>query len=79
VSFTAVLGVDVLEHGLGGQRSWVSNTSIKVLDALCVGAGTTDEGRTSVVDTDTVHNQRVRNVFCCHVDYITFWLILMPL
>jgi hypothetical protein len=26
------------------------------LDALCVGAGATDEGRTSIVDTDTVHN-----------------------
>ena len=79
VSFTTVLGMNVFQHCLSRQRAWVSNALSKVLDALCVGAGTTDEGRTSVVDTDTVHNQRVRNVFCCHVDYITFWLILMPL
>ena len=49
VSFTAVLGVNVFQHCVSGQRSWVSTSSVKVLDALCVSAGKTDEGRTPIV------------------------------
>lgn len=46
MSFTAVLGMNVLQHCLGGQRSRVSHASVKVLDALDVSAGATDEGWT---------------------------------
>jgi hypothetical protein len=63
MGFTAVLGMDVLQHRVSGQRSWVSNSSVKVLDALFVSAGKTDEGRTPMVSTDAVHNKRVQNVF----------------
>jgi hypothetical protein len=53
-SFTAVLGVDVLQHCVSGQCSWVSNVSAGVLDALCVSAGETGEGRTLLVSPDAV-------------------------
>jgi hypothetical protein len=55
VSFTAVLGMDVLPHCVSGQRLLVSNASIRVLDALRVSAGKTDEDRTLVVLADAVH------------------------
>lgn len=55
MNFTTVLGMDVLQHRLSGQRSWVSNASFKVLDAFCVSAGTTDEARTPIISTDAVH------------------------
>ena len=59
----AVLGVNVLQHCVSGQRSSVSNSSVKVLDALCVSAGKTGEGRTSIVFTDAVHHSwSVHNV-----------------
>jgi hypothetical protein len=64
VSFTAVLSMDVLQHCLSGQRSWVSNGSFKVLDALCMSAGTTHEGCTPIVSTDAVHsNYSVHDLF----------------
>jgi hypothetical protein len=50
-----VLGMDVLQHCLSGQRSRVSNASFKVLDAFCVTASTTDEARTPIISTDAVH------------------------
>jgi len=56
VSFTAVLGMDVLPHCVGGQCPLVSNVPVKVLDALRVSAGKTDEDRTLIVRTDAVHN-----------------------
>ena len=56
VSFTAVLGMDVLQHGMSRLRSLVPNASVKVLDALCMSAGTTHEGRTPIVSTDAVHS-----------------------
>jgi hypothetical protein len=56
VSFTAVLSMDVLQHCLSGERSWVSNASFKVLDALCMSAGTTHKGRTPIVSTDAIHS-----------------------
>jgi hypothetical protein len=55
MNFATVLGMDVLQHCLSGQRSWVSNASFKVLDAFCVSAGTTDEPRTPIISTDAVH------------------------
>jgi hypothetical protein len=55
VSFTAVLGMNVFQHCLSRQRARVSNASFKVLDALRMSAGTTHEGRTSIVSTDAVH------------------------
>jgi len=55
MNFTTVLGMDVLQHRLSGQRSWVSNASLKVLDAFCVSAGTTDEACTPIISTDAVH------------------------
>lgn len=65
MSFTAVLGLDVLQHGLSRQRAWISNASVKASDSLCVCAGTTDKGRTSVISTDAVHNRRVHNLLRC--------------
>jgi hypothetical protein len=43
MSFTAVLSMDVIQHCLSRQRSWVSNISVKVLYALRVSAGKTDK------------------------------------
>ena len=64
MSFTAVLSMDVLQHRLSRQRSWVSNASFKVLDALRMSEGTTDEGRTPIVSTDAVHSDySVRDFF----------------
>jgi hypothetical protein len=56
VSLAAVFGMNVLEHRLGSQRSWISSAFVKVLDTNCVRAGQTDEGRTPMVSTDSVHN-----------------------
>ena len=56
MNFTAVLGMDVLQHCLSGERSCISSASLKVVDALCVSAGTTHEGRTPFVSTDAVHS-----------------------
>jgi hypothetical protein len=58
MSFTAVLGLDVLQHGLSRQRAWISNASVKASDSLCVCAGTTHKGRTRIVFSDAVHNQK---------------------
>jgi hypothetical protein len=67
VSFTAVLGVNVLQHCVSGQGSWVSNSSVKVLGALSVSAGKTDEGRTPIVFSDAVHHSwSVHNVIRYH-------------
>jgi hypothetical protein len=65
VSFTAVLGMDVLQHCLSRQRAWVSNAFVKVFDSLCVCAGTAEESRASVISTDAVHNRRVQNLLRC--------------
>jgi hypothetical protein len=51
-----VLGMDVLPHSVSGQRLLVSNASIRVLDALRVSAGKTDEDHTLIVLTDAVHS-----------------------
>jgi len=56
VSFTAVLGLDVLPHCVSGQRPLVSNVPVRVLDALRVSAGKTDEDRTLIVLTDAIHS-----------------------
>jgi hypothetical protein len=56
MSFTAVLGMDVLQYFAGGQRSLVSKVSIKVLNALCVSASETDKVRTLIVSANAVHN-----------------------
>jgi hypothetical protein len=55
MNLATVHGMDVLQHGLSGQRSRVSNASFKVLDAFCVSAGTTDEARAPIISTDAVH------------------------
>jgi hypothetical protein len=59
MSLTAMLSVNVFQHCLSCQCAWVSDASVKVLDALCVSAGKTDEGRTPIILTDMVHNNRV--------------------
>jgi hypothetical protein len=51
-----VLGMNVLQHCVSGQRSWVSDPPVKVLDTLCVSARKTDESRTPIVLTDAVHH-----------------------
>ena len=51
-----MFGVNVLEHCVGGERSRVSNVSVKVLDTLCVSASKTDERRTLIASTDSVHD-----------------------
>jgi len=58
VSFTAVLGVDVLQHCVSGLCSLVSNASVKVLHALCVSAGKTEEDHPTLVSTNAVHNSK---------------------
>jgi hypothetical protein len=50
-----VIGMNVLQHSVSGQRSRVFNASVKVADALGVRACTTDENRTPVVSFDAVH------------------------
>jgi hypothetical protein len=56
LSFMAVLGIDVLQHRAGGQRSWVPNISVGFLDALCVSASKTAESSAPIVSTDAVHH-----------------------
>jgi hypothetical protein len=56
VSFTTVLRMDVLQHCVSGQRSWVSEISLKVSNVLRVRAGNTDERRTSLVSADMIHS-----------------------
>ena len=58
VSFTAVLGMDVPQHRLSGQRPLVSNVPVEVLDALCVSARKANEDRTFIVPSDAVHNKK---------------------
>jgi hypothetical protein len=53
-----VLGIDVLQHFLSGQRPLVSNVPVKVLDTLCVSARKANEDRTLSVLTDAVHNEK---------------------
>jgi hypothetical protein len=53
-----VFGTDVLQHFAGGQRSSVSEVSVKVLDALRMSAGKTGEDRTPIVSANAVHNQK---------------------
>jgi hypothetical protein len=60
VSFTAVLSMSVLQHCLSRQRARVANASPKVFDAFRVSTGTTDEGQTSAIFTDAIHNKRVQ-------------------
>ena len=77
VSSAAVLDKEVLQHCLSGQRSWVSDPSVKILHALCVSAGKTDEGRAPIVSTDAVHHSySVHDVFRCSVINFTFWIIV---
>ena len=52
--------MEVLQHCVSGQSPLVSNVSIKALDALRVGAGTTDEGRAVLVLANPVHNLMVQ-------------------
>jgi hypothetical protein len=56
VSFTTVLGMDVLQHCMSRQRSLVRNASVKVLDPICVRAGKTDQRHPIIVLTNAVHN-----------------------
>ena len=71
-----MLGMDVFQHRLSGQRSWVSHASFKVLHALCVSAGKTDEGRTRIVSTDAVHATTEYTMSSgLRVINFTFWII----
>jgi hypothetical protein len=72
-----MFGMKVFQHCPSGQRSRISKVSIKVLDSLCVCAGTTDESRASVISTDAVHNMKSttsRPAF--NVIRITLWLMV---
>jgi hypothetical protein len=56
-----------------GQRAWVSNGSVKALDALSVSARTTDEGRTPMLTTDPVHVAQAYNMSSrCRGNKVTF-------
>jgi hypothetical protein len=63
VRFTAVLGTNMLQHCLRGQRAWVSDACVKVLDVLRVCASTTDKNRTGVISADAVHNKKSTESF----------------
>lgn len=52
-----MLSMDVLQHCVSGQRSLVSNVSVKILDALGVSAGQTDERHSALVPANAVHNE----------------------
>jgi hypothetical protein len=65
VGFSAVLGMDVLQHCVSGQRSWVSRVSVKISNGLCVRTGNTYERRTSLASADAIHGRSVQNVFRC--------------
>lgn len=56
-----MLGVNVLEHCVSGERSRVPNVSGKVLNTLYVSTSETDEGSTLIAPTDSVHDKRVRD------------------
>jgi hypothetical protein len=56
VSFTAVFGMDVLQHRVSRKRSLVPNASVKVLDAISVSAGKTNQRHSVTVLTNAVHN-----------------------
>jgi hypothetical protein len=72
-----VLDKDVPQHCLSGQRSWVSDPSLKLLHALCVSAGKTEEGRAPIVSTDAVHHSySVHEVFGSSVINFTSWIIV---
>jgi hypothetical protein len=55
-----VLGMDVLQHCVSGQRSLVADVSVKILDALRVSTGKTDERHSVLVPTNAVHNGESR-------------------
>ena len=58
VSFTAVIGMNVLQHCLSRQRAWISKPSVKIADALGVSACTTDERRTLIVCSDDIYSHK---------------------
>jgi hypothetical protein len=64
----------MLQHGVSGLGSLVSNASVKVLDALCVRAGTTEEDHAILVSTNAVHIVK-STAMSSNVDVtnITFW------
>jgi hypothetical protein len=77
VSFTAVLGVDVLQHCVSSKRSSVSNVSVEVLGAHLVKTGATDEGQTVLLSNDAVHIiKEYRMSSGVHVISITFSLMV---
>jgi len=76
VSFTAMRGMDVLQHCLNGQRSLASNVSVKVLGALCVSAGKTEEDHPVLIPIDAVHNKEYKMSSGINVISITFWLMV---
>jgi hypothetical protein len=57
VSSSAVLGMNVLQHGMGCQRSLVPKLPVKVVDSISVRAGETDQRHIVIVPTNAVHNQ----------------------
>jgi 4-hydroxy-L-threonine phosphate dehydrogenase PdxA len=63
-----VLRMKVLQHCVCGESPLVSSVSVKALDALRVGASTTDEGRAVLVLTNPVHKLMVQLASRCHCD-----------
>jgi hypothetical protein len=63
-----MLRMKVLQHCVCRESPLVSNLSVKALDALRVGASTTDEGRAVPVLTNPVHNLMVQLASRCHCD-----------
>lgn len=55
-----MLGMDVLQHRVSGQRSLVADVSVKILDALSVSAGQTDERHSALVPANAVHTEESR-------------------
>ena len=51
-----MFGVNMLEHCVSGKRSRVSDASVKVFNALCMSTSKTDERRTLIASTDSVHD-----------------------
>ena len=71
-----MLGVNVLEHCVSGERSRVPNVSGKVLNTLCVSTSKTDEGRTLLPLPIRYMTREYAMLAVFNVTRITFQLIV---
>ena len=69
--------MDMLQHCVRGQSPCVSSASVKALDSLRVGAGTTDERYAVFILANAVHNRNCTgSPRGAMVMGITSWLLM---